>query len=275
MSTDTGRTEAIDTGPPADPAAKTTEIPLPRPPGRSEQTYAATSRRQDRKRRRWGGFLRGLRTTLVVLVLLAAAVAGGVYITRDRLAARAFLTLDHAVLTAQAVPVGTAAAGTVASVRVAPQRQVSEGDELARVRVSGPDGEPQTEVLTAPISGIVSDVDVPAGGVATPGQPVVTLYDPARLSFRADASVEELRELRLGMTARITADGLADPIDARLERVVPQVGDQQSDGAFVVVLVPDDSEAKTVRTLVPGLPFTATVDTNTAADGTPAVNSAR
>lgn len=254
---------------------KTTEIPLPRPPARSEQTYAATSRRRPTRGMRLRTFLRRLRTAVVVLVLLAAATAGGVYIARDRLAARGYVELGNAVLTAQPVPVGSAAAGTVESVKVAPQAQTAAGDELARVTVTAPDGEPETKVLKAPIDGIVSEVDVATGGVATPGQPVVTLYDPAKLAFHADASVEELRKLRLGMTASISADGLDDPISARLERVVPRVGDKRAGEAFTVVLTPDRGERDTVRKLVPGLPFTARIDTSTAAGGTPAVNSAR
>lgn len=249
----------------------TERIPLPNAPARSEQTYTATSNRPSRLR----GFLRGLRTTVVVLLLIAAAVAGGTYIARDRLAARAYVELSNAILTAQPVPVGTAAAGTVSTVDVAPQNQVSAGDELAEVTVIAPDGDPEDRVLKAPIDGIISEVNVTTGGVATPGQPVVTMYDPARLTFQASVSIEELRRLRLGMTASVTAQGLGDPIVARLERVVARVGDDPSSGGFTVVLVPDGSEVNTVRTLVPGLPFTATVDTKTAVGGTPAVNSAK
>jgi multidrug resistance efflux pump len=121
---------------------------------------------------------------------------------------------------------------------------------------------------------VVSEVEVPSGGVATPGQPVVTLYDPARLTFQAEASVEELRKLRLGMTATIDAKGLGEPIDASLDRVVPRVGTERGDGGFTVVFVPAGDLTK-VGSLVPGLPFTATVDTRTAASGRPAVTSAK
>lgn len=255
--------------------AETTEIPLPRTPARSEQTYAATSRRRPPLRTRLHGFLRGLRTAVVAVALLAAATAGGVHIARERLAERSYVELGDAVLTAEPVPVGSAAAGTVESVKVAPQSQTSAGDELARVKVVAPDGDPETRALRAPIDGIVSEVDVAAGGVASPGQPVVTLYDPAKLAFHADASIEELRKLRLDMAATITAQGLDDPISARLDRVVPRVGEDRAGDAFTVVLVPEQSDRDTVRTLVPGLPFTAKIDTSTAAGGTPAVNSGR
>lgn len=261
-------------------AASTKEIPLPRVPARSEQTYQTSQ--PGPRRSRFRSFLRVLRTTVVVLVLLAAAVAGGTYITRDRLAARAFVELDNAVLTAQPVAVGTPNAGTVTRVLVSAQNQVSAGQTLARVSAIGPDGSQQTQSLKAPAAGIVSAVNVATGGVAAPGQPIITLYDPAQLTFQAKASIEQLHRLRLGMTAKVTAAGLRQPISARLDRVVPQIGNgtappggSQATNGFTVVLVPNPSEVSTVGTLVPGLPFTATVDTKTAVGGTPAINGAR
>ena len=65
---------------------------------------------------------------------------------------------------------------------------------------------------------------MPAGGVLTAGEPVVTLYDPAEPTFQGKTSVEDLRRLRLGMAATVDAEGLGEPIDARLDRVVPRVG---------------------------------------------------
>jgi Glycosyl transferase family 2/HlyD family secretion protein len=243
-------------------------------PARTEQTYRATSGRSRRSRLR--GFLRGLRTAVVVLVLLAAAVFGGMKIARDRVANRAYLKLDNAALTAQPVRVGANVAGSVTDVRVTPQSEVSRGQELARVSVTGPDGSPDTQVLKAPVTGVVSEVNVASGGAATPGQPILTLYDPARLTFQAKASVDDLRRLRLGMRANLAAEDDGGRIPARLDRVEPQVGGGRTGRrAFTVVFVPDKSAAKRVGELVPGLPFTATVDTKTAPDGAPAVTSTR
>jgi multidrug resistance efflux pump len=252
----------------------TVEIPAQRPRRREERTFVAAAHKT-RRGGRFRSFLRVVRTTLVVLVLLAAAVAGGRYVIRDRLAARAFVELPSAVLTAQPIPVGSASAGVVSAVRVTPQSQVTAGQELARVTVTGPDGKPDTEVLKAPTTGVVSAVNVAAGGVATPGQQIITLYDPTQLTFQAKASLEQLRRLRLGMAATIDAKGLSREISARLDRVVPLVGSDKASGSFTIVLVPAATDMDVVRSLVPGLPFTATVDTNTATDGTPAINSAR
>jgi multidrug resistance efflux pump len=272
MSTETTGKQAAA---PPDHPDTTMDIPLQRPPGRSAQTYRVSSGRSRRARLR--GFLRGLRTVVVVLILLVAAIVGGTRIARDRLADRAYVELGNAVLTAQAVPVGVTVAGSVIDIAVSPQSQISAGQPLARIGVTGPDGDPATQVLRAPVAGVVSEVNVTTGGAAAPGQPVVTLYDPARLTFQAKASVDELRRLRLGMRATLAAkDHGESSIPARLDRVEPLVGNGQTGNrGFTVVFVPDASAAQTVRKLVPGLPFTATIDTKTAASGTPAVNSAR
>ncbi len=276
MSTDTANQQMAA---PPEHTDATMEIPLQRPPGRSEQTYRAASGRSRRTRLR--GFLRGLRTAVIVLILLVAAIVGGTRIAQDRLADRAFLNLGDAVLTAQAVPVGVTQAGSVMDIAVSPQSQVSAGQPLARISVTGPDGDPATQVLKAPVAGVVSEVNVATGGAATPGQPIITLYDPARLTFQAKASVDDLRRLRLGMRATLAAEDHGESIPARLDRVEPLVENGQSGNGqtssrgFTVVFVPDAGAAQTVRKLVPGLPFTASVDTKTAASGTPAVNSAR
>jgi multidrug resistance efflux pump len=223
-----------------------------------------------------------LRTFVVVVALLAAAVTGGGYLTRMRLAAATMVDLGAAVLTAEAVPVGSADAGVVTDVAVAPQARVVAGQELARVTLTAngtnPDGSPrppQIQVLRAPTAGTVSTVDVVVGGVARAGEPVITLYDQSRLTFQAPVPVRELRALRLGMAVSVNGPGLGAPVSATLDHVVPRVGgDPVSAGdRLTVVLVPTAGDVERVSRLVPGLRFTATVDTKTAAGGTPAVNS--
>ncbi len=254
-------------------AAASADVRAQPAPTSGDQAGQVAQRRPPR-RRLWA-FLRGLRTTLVVLVLLAAALGGGTYVARHRLAAQSYIGLTNAALTAQPVPVGSPSAGLVVGVFVVPQNQVTAGQALARVIVVGPDAKSHTQTLRAPVAGIVSTVDL-TGGAATSGEPIVTLYDPAQLTFHAAVSIDQLRRLRLGMSAKITSPGLGRPISARLERVVPKVGGEAPSGQpFTVVFVPDQSQLGIVRTLVPGLPVTVTVDTRTMAGGTPAVNIVR
>ena len=243
-------------------------------PAPSRTPTPPTSPRRNRLRRA----LRVARTTVVLLALLAGAGLGGAHIVQERLAARAFVDIGGAVLTAEAMPVGSAGAGVVREILVAEQASVTAGEPLIRVALPpvSTNDEPRVETVRAPSAGRVSAVEATVGGVAAAGQPLVTLYDPAQLTFQVDVPVDKLRELRLGMTARITGPGLPGGITATLDQVLPKVGTDPLRNAneLTVVLVPDSAAMRTVHTLVPGLRFTATVDTKTAPGGTPVVNSA-
>ncbi|MEV4641472.1 HlyD family efflux transporter periplasmic adaptor subunit [Actinoplanes sp. NPDC049548] len=257
----------------------------PMPPVTAEPAPPGGGRRTVRSR------MPAVRTFLVTVVLLAGAAAGGTYVVSHRLAESAFVTLEDAVLTADALPVGATGSGVVTEVLVSEQTRVAAGQELARVRLAEqPERSTRqksaVEVLQAPTPGTVSKVDVAVGGVVGAGEPVVTLYDHTKLSFHAKATEEQLRELRLGMAARITGPGLTRPVAAVVDHVEARIGpdplldaplteDQKATHEqLTVVLVPRTDAVDTVSALVPGLRFTADIDTKTAVGRTPAVNGA-
>jgi multidrug resistance efflux pump len=249
-----------------------------------EETAQPAPRRTFRSR------MPAVRTFLVTLVLLGGAATGGWYVVTHRLADKSFVSLDDAMLTAEPVPVGSTGAGVVTQLLVTEQSRVSAGQDLARVRLAADPardaGLPETETLRAPMPGTVSKIDIAPGGVVGSGEPVVTLYDHTKLAFQAKATEKELRDFRLGMTARITGPGLEHPVTATLDHLKPRVGpDPLSDAPLTeeqkieleqltVVFVPRTTDVDTVSALVPGLRFIAEVDTDTAAGRTPAVNSA-
>ena len=219
-----------------------------------------------------------LRTSVVVLILLAAAAGGGLHVWRQRIADRAFVDAGTAVLSAPPISVGSADAAVVTRVSAAERQSVTAGAVLATITVTADGrGAPRVRQLRAPGAGIVTRIDVPPGEIARAGEPVVTLYDPAKLAFLVDVPLETLRKLRLGMTAYVTGPGLSGRIATTLQQVQPKVAAGQSavasDG-LTVILQPNPADLSTVRTLVPGLQFGVIVDTTTAVGNTPAVNSA-
>jgi len=221
--------------------------------------------------------LLALRTIVVVLILLAAAGAGGTYIVRQRLADRNLVDAGPAVLTAQPITVGSADAAVVTRVLTAERKSVPAGAVLATITLTADGDEPRVQELRAPAAGIVTEINVAPGQIARAGEPIVTLYDPAKLAFQVDVSLETLRKLRLGMTAYVTGPGLSGRITTTLEQVEPKVDTGQPTATpdrLTVVLRPDPAALATVRTLVPGLQFGVVVDTTTAVGRTPAVNSA-
>ena len=219
-----------------------------------------------------------VRTVIVVLILLVAAVGGGIYVVRHRIADRAFVDAGTAVLTAQPISVGSADAAVVTRMLTSERQSVTAGTTLATITVTA-DGSktPRVQELRAPAAGIVTQINVAPGQIARAGEPIVTLYDPAKLAFQVDVPLETLRKLRLGMTAYVTGPGLSGRIATTLQQVQPKVAAGQSavtsDG-LTVILRPDPADLTTVRTLVPGLQFGVVVDTTTAVGNTPAVNSA-
>jgi HlyD family secretion protein len=212
-----------------------------------------------------------LRTFVVVCVLLAAAALGGLQIIRERLAARAFIDLSGVVLIADAVPVGSAESVVVTSVAITQHARVAAGQDLATL--TSATGVQQ--ILRAPVAGTVAAVKVGGGGVARGGEPIIVLYDQARLTFQADVPMEAILRMRLGMTTYIEGSGLARRITATLDHVVPVIDAGQSSvtDKLTVVLTPTNADRTTVSSLVPGLRFHAEVDTNTATGALPAVNT--
>jgi len=220
--------------------------------------------------------LRVIRTLVVVLILLVAAVAGGTYIVRQRLADRNMVDTGTAVLTAQPITVGSADAAVVTRVRTTERATVTAGELLATITPTVDGSGPHVQELRAPAAGIVTEINVAPGEIARAGEPIVTMYDPAKLAFQVDVPLEKLRKLRLGMTAYVTGPGLPGRIAAKLQKVEPKVDTQPAatPDQLTVVLMPDPAALATVRTLVPGLRFAVVVDITTASGGTPAVNSA-
>jgi len=218
-----------------------------------------------------------LRTIIVVLILLAAAVAGGTYIVRQRLADKAFVDAGTAVLTAEPIAVGSADAGVVRQVLTSERQSVPAGATLASVALTGNGGTQRVQNLRAPTAGVITEINVAPGQVARGGEPVITMYDPAKLAFQVDVPLETLRKLRLGMIAQVSGPGLPGRVATTLERVEPKVaaaGTTSISDRLTVVLRPAPAALATVQTLVPGLRFDVVVDTTTAVGGIPAVNSA-
>jgi cellulose synthase (UDP-forming) len=228
------------------------------------------------RRSRLRAALATARTVLVVVALLGGAIAGGTTIAVQRLHQRAFVALGPAVLTAEPVRVGVPELAVVTDVVVSAQRRVDAGQLLAIVQPTAPDphGPAAPRAVRAPTAGTVLAVNTAVGGVAVPGQPLVTLYDQTRLTFQVEVPAERLRGLRIGMRASLRGTAVNHQIRATLDHVVPRVDGALGTDRLTVVLVPDAGALDAVQTLVPGLPFDVTVDTRTAAGTPPAVTSA-
>ncbi|MEO8600727.1 MAG: efflux RND transporter periplasmic adaptor subunit, partial [bacterium] len=67
-------------------------------------------------------------------------------------------------------------------------------------------------VLTAPYAGVIASTPVEVGDMATPGLPLVTLFDPAAMRVTATLSQSSLRAVNLQMQARVEFPALKQSV---------------------------------------------------------------
>lgn len=221
------------------------------------------------------GRFRKWRARFVVLLLLAGAVLLFLRISQSRAAESDHIDLAAVTLTAQAIPIEVPQTGLVTAVSVTAQQRVTADQRLGTIEVTGTDSDGDPKIskvnLTAPRTGIVVDLPATVGSTLQPGQPFLQLYDPTQLTFETRVPLDDLSEIAAGMTATLRTDSIDRTVRARVQRVVPRVGDTDpatdDPRSLRVVLVP--ATARDVQGLVPGLRFTGYVDTATGDPGTP------
>ncbi len=76
-------------------------------------------------------------------------------------------------------------------------------------------------VLRAPIAGVVAQRLAQSGERLGVDARVIEIIDPSRLELEASVGAAESVQVRVGQSARLTIEGLAAPLDARVVRINP------------------------------------------------------
>lgn len=76
-------------------------------------------------------------------------------------------------------------------------------------------------VLTAPYAGVVASTPVEVGDMATPGLPLVTLFDPAAMRVTATLSQSSLRAINLQIPARVEFPALKQSVTSKQITLIP------------------------------------------------------
>ncbi len=76
-------------------------------------------------------------------------------------------------------------------------------------------------VIKSPYDGVVIDRSSEPGDLATPGKPLLTLYESDRLWLEAAVPEENVTALRIGATYRVHVDALKRDLDGTLLEIVP------------------------------------------------------
>ena len=147
--------------------------------------------------------------------------------------------------------------------RVEAQLRSAEAEELAATAaVNGARTRAAWRTVRAPYAGLVTDLFVAAGDLATPGKSMVTVYDPAALRVIAHVPESVAARLQRAATAHVVTDAGAAPIAVSGWAVVSAVdpathsvevraelpsGNHLQPGQFVRVQLPLSSSAEWMR----------------------------
>jgi RND family efflux transporter MFP subunit len=86
--------------------------------------------------------------------------------------------------------------------------------------------------VRSPIDGTVIDKKVDVGDMVTPGQMLVTLYDPKQMQLVANVRESLTSQLQVGQTIAVRIDGLDKKCSGTISEIVPEA--QSSSRAFQV-----------------------------------------
>lgn len=76
-------------------------------------------------------------------------------------------------------------------------------------------------VITAPYAGVVAATPIEVGDMATPGLPLVTLFDPAAMRVTATLSQSSLRAIQLNIPARVEFPALKQSVATQKITLIP------------------------------------------------------
>jgi RND family efflux transporter MFP subunit len=75
--------------------------------------------------------------------------------------------------------------------------------------------------ITAPYAGMVAATPIEVGDMATPGRPLVTVFDPANMRVIATLSQSSLREVKLNLPVRVDVPALRRSVTAKQITLIP------------------------------------------------------
>ena len=100
-------------------------------------------------------------------------------------------------------------------------------------------------VVKAPFDGVITEKNVEAGELASPGQPLLKMEDPRRLRLEATVAEGDLKSVSNGDTIPVVVDALGgDVLTGKVSQILP-AGDPRTHTFMVKVDLPDTSGLKT------------------------------
>jgi len=177
------------------------------------------------------------------------------------------VAIPNGVLTAQPVQLGPARAATVTRLFVdagqPKQGMIKAGSPIAVMQEPTATGT-AGRILLAPFDARLVSVDTLVGGVAQPGTPVITVFDPRKMYVIVTVRPATLDTLRRGMRAELKTSLLRKPIKGTVLSAVPLVGTDNDPARTQLVNVRIKLDSDETLRLVPGIRFDAKIDLTSA-----------
>jgi len=132
--------------------------------------------------------------------------------------------------------------------------------EAARAELAQAEWKLAQKSVKAPVSGLVQDTYYVVGEWVNANQPVVSLLPPQNVKVRFFVNERQLGAVKVGQDVRITCDGCAAPIGARVSFISPQaeytppVIYSRDERSKLVYLIEARATAADAVTLHPGQP---------------------
>lgn len=113
--------------------------------------------------------------------------------------------------------------GRAYSVLVIPHQQVQQGDEVAWVESRQPGDPPPTVKLEAPISGLISKVNIAQGQPVSPDDALIEILDLGTIEASAHVPLHLAGKLVIGQTAHIRTASLPEKVfEAKLAHIAAE-----------------------------------------------------
>ncbi|MCC2618102.1 efflux RND transporter periplasmic adaptor subunit [Aestuariibacter halophilus] len=137
---------------------------------------------------------------------------------------------------------GLASASEQDSVNATASRLSAELD-AARQQLSEVDNALEYSQIRAPIAGVVIDRLAEPGNMATPGNPLLSLYNPRSLQVQANVRESLAVQLQKGQTLEVHVDAIAQTINADIVEIVP-AADLAARSFLIKLSLPEQSQLK-------------------------------
>jgi len=102
-------------------------------------------------------------------------------------------------------------------------RPVKKGQKVLTIKNTDPVYDYAPLAVTAPVSGVVSSIEVTEGSHVAKGQKLATIVDPSKVKILIEISAYDVGTLQTGMTGELSAPSLDAPVPVKILGVSPFV----------------------------------------------------